>query len=280
MLCKNPISICTNPQAFQWTRAPEKFAKFFEVPCGSCSTCRYNMTKYWALRIALEAMMHKQNSFLTLTYNPENMPEGETLVKKHLQDFMKRLRGRLEYHHGVEIRFFAAGEYGDKNDRPHYHVLIFGWDFPDKTFFKTSVKGARLYRSALLEELWPYGFSSIGALNYQSAKYAAGYCRKKITGKAAADHYGEREPEFAIFSKHPKIGDAWYQQNKHWLWKEDRIEMFGRTFRPPIAFEETFKKEDPEAYAEWVLETRSKRTKFDDGFYVESPSQDDTGTKE
>ncbi|EBW8988162.1 hypothetical protein BXL21_24545 [Salmonella enterica subsp. enterica serovar Enteritidis] len=50
--------------------------------------------------------MWDQNCFITLTYNDENLPEGGTLVRKHLTDFFKRLRKHFT---GRTIRYFACG---------------------------------------------------------------------------------------------------------------------------------------------------------------------------
>ena len=74
-----------------------------------------------------------------------------------------------------------CGEYGDKLGRPHYHAIIFGVTFVDKKLWSIR-RGNNLYRSATLEKLWPYGFSSIGTVNFETAAYVARYVTKKITG--------------------------------------------------------------------------------------------------
>ena len=65
-----------------------------------------------------EASMHMFNSFVTLTYDDDHLPEYNSLNYKHFQDFMKRLR---KSHNGV--RFYMCGEYGEDFSRPHYHAL-------------------------------------------------------------------------------------------------------------------------------------------------------------
>ena len=79
-----------------------------------------------------EAKLHKENCFITLTYNNNNLPKYKSLVKKELQDFFKRLRKK----YGEGIRYYACGEYGPKGKRPHYHAIIFGWKPKDLKYFK------------------------------------------------------------------------------------------------------------------------------------------------
>ena len=38
------------------------------LPCGQCMACRLNKSRDWATRCVLEAKMHKDNCFVTLTY--------------------------------------------------------------------------------------------------------------------------------------------------------------------------------------------------------------------
>ena len=78
-------------------------------------------TMEWSVRILDEASYYKTNTFLTLTYNDENLPKDGSLSKEEVQKYLKRLRERLD---GREIKFYAAGEYGEDNGRPHYHLIL------------------------------------------------------------------------------------------------------------------------------------------------------------
>ena len=93
---------------------------------------------------------------------------------------MKKLRKALGKN-GKRIRFFHCGEYGESTSRPHYHAIIFGYDFPDKKKWRTTDRGDILYRSPLLETLWDKGSSEIGSVTFESAAYVARYSLKKIT---------------------------------------------------------------------------------------------------
>ena len=102
-----------------------------------------------------------------------------SLNYKHFQDFMKRLR---KSHSGV--RFYMCGEYGEDFSRPHYHALLFNCSFPDRKKHSTGDSGSVIYTSEALSKLWPFGFSSIGDVTFESAAYCSRYIMKKVTGDA------------------------------------------------------------------------------------------------
>jgi len=176
-----------------------------DVPCGQCIGCKIVRARQWALRCKHEADLYDDNCFLTLTY--EKAPP--TLVKRDLQDFFRRLRDSLR-NRGLTFRYFGVGEYGEKFDRPHYHALIFGYDFKDKKRWSGSVETQDVqYISDELSALWKDGFATIGDLTTKSANYVSKYCVKKLSGPMAKEYYGEKRPEFAIMSRRPGIGKGW-----------------------------------------------------------------------
>jgi len=89
-----------------------------KIPCGKCIGCRLEHSKQWALRCMHESSLHKENMFLTLTYNNENLGEAATLNKKHFQNFMKRYR---KYAAPTKIRYFHCGEYGSNDVENEKH---------------------------------------------------------------------------------------------------------------------------------------------------------------
>ena len=148
--------------------------------------------------------MWDRNCFVTLTYNDEHLPANGSLNKRDITLFLKRLRKR----YGKGIRYYQCGEYGELLSRPHHHAILFNHDFEDKQLW--SVRGGvRLYRSASLEQLWPYGYSTIGDVTFESAAYVARYVVKKITGEREGEHYRGKMPEFATMSRRPGIGRGW-----------------------------------------------------------------------
>lgn len=210
------------------------------VPCGQCLGCRIEKSRQWAIRIMHETQNHEISSFVTLTYNDENLPVGETLVKKDVQKFFKRLRKYLE---PQKIKYYVAGEYGETTRRPHYHAVIFGY-WPTDSKLIRSVGEANLYTSPKLEKIWKKGFVSFGAVTFESACYTASYVTKKITGKPAKDYYQGREPEFALMSRRPPIGAEYYEKYKDEIWRGDSIIMRGQEMRPPMSYTRKLEKEN------------------------------------
>lgn len=192
------------------------------VPCGQCLGCRLDWAADWSVRCEKEAKLWPHNSFVTLTYSDAELPMGSStrssVSKREVQLFLKRLRkARSE-----PVRFFASGEYGEQNERAHYHLLLFNCAFPDKLRWRVH-RGNTLYRSPELEQLWPFGFSTIGEVNSTTANYVARYVVKKLRGSMAAAAYADREPPFVLMSNRPGIGAGWLDRFKSDVFPSGRI---------------------------------------------------------
>jgi hypothetical protein len=195
--------------------------------------------------------MYQENCFLTLTYSDENIPWDGSLNKKHFQDFMKRLRKHCE---PKRIRYFHCGEYGDQLKRPHYHALIFNHDFDDRELW-TEREGICTFISPTLERLWPWGFSTIGELTWETAAYTSRYVMKKMTNDD--EHYWnqideslavELQPEYITMSTKPGIGKPWYEAYKRDCYPKDFITHRGKKFRVPSYYDKLYQQEDPEGW--------------------------------
>lgn len=227
-----------------------------QIPCGQCVGCRLERSRQWAIRCIHEASLYEDNCFITLTYSPDHLPEGGTLVKAHYQKFMKRLRKMFP---GRTIRYFHCGEYGDQNARPHYHACLFNFDFSDKQLWKQR-DGIRLYTSPTLEKLWPYGFSTIGDVTFESAAYVARYIMKKVTGKNAASHYqsvdadtGEVTPiisEYVTMSRRPGIAAKWFEKYSSDVYPSDFIVVNGKKMKPPKFYDTLLERMHEDAYTD------------------------------
>jgi hypothetical protein len=179
-----------------------------KIRCRKCMPCRITKREEWTSRIMLESMSHNQAIFVTLTYADENLPgieqwPGGTLSKKDLRYFFKRLRSAMNYEDDKnssiqatfrrKIRYFACGEYGERNTkRAHYHAIIFGISVDDEELVKNA---------------WNFGHARIDELTPERARYTARYTTKKLDGSYGDDHYCGRLPEFSLQSRKPALGE-------------------------------------------------------------------------
>jgi hypothetical protein len=269
-----------------------------QVACGQCIGCRLERSRVWAVRCIHEASLYPNNCFVTLTYDDASLPEfyniNSGLVYEHFQLFMKRLRERFvpkcpfpKGHESREewlmmnrIRFYMCGEYGDDFSRPHFHALLFNFDFSDK-YYWTNRNGNRYYRSSVLdgmprysidrgqvssEALWPYGNCEIGDVTFNSAAYVARYIMKKQTGSGSSEHYewvdpstGEiflRRSEFNEMSTSPGIGKAWVDKFYKDVYPHDYLVVNGVKTRSPRYYDNIYSRLDP-AMLDEVKHSRS-----------------------
>lgn len=171
---------------------------------------------------------------------------------------MKRLRKKYP---GQKIKFFHAGEYGEKYGRPHHHACLFNYDFPDKRWYRTDpITCSRLYTSAILEDLWPFGNSQIGEVTFESAAYVARYVCKKILGdtqeanELAASIYRGRIPEYGTCSRGGRNGfglsHEWLEKYKNDVYPKDFIVIRGKKSKVPKYYDKKYELTNPVEYAE------------------------------
>jgi len=271
MPCYHPMLAYRSPRTSEG-KSPVKFAPRgayvdlpLQLPCGKCIGCRLEKARQWAIRCIHEASLYEKNCFITLTYDPKYLPEDGSLQKIHFQNFMKYLRRDF----GEGIRFYACGEYGKSLLRPHYHAVIFNFDFPDKYIFRngkvagTTDYGYRmpsydytLYRSPSLERLWNKGFSTIGALTMESAGYVARYISKKMYGEVAEDYYHGLTPEFSLMSRRPGIGREWFEKYSSDVYPKDYFTVRGVKHKPPRYYDNVMEGLNPEL----LRKVKNKRT--------------------
>ena len=241
------------------------------IPCGRCTECKLAYASMWATRCTLESLQWNENWFVTLTYEPGEVPiknkitgelvRGEageihgdlvlsspTLYKKDVQDFLKRLRKNISSRDGEPVRYYMCGEYGTLNARPHYHLIIFNLHLQDLTFYKLNSQKEPLFNSQTMEKLWGHGFVVIGQVNWNTCSYVARYVMKKATGDGKK-HYKELGmlPEYTNMSLKPGIGEIYYQLNKEQIYQLDELILpDGKRVRPPRYYDKKYGEEEPE----------------------------------
>lgn len=228
-----------------------------DLACGQCIGCRAERSRQWAIRCIHESQLHEENSFITLTYDDNQLPPDLSLNVTDWQKFAKRLRKKIG-----SFRFFMCGEYGDKNGRPHYHACLFGHDFSsDRTWIKGTGDN-QLFHSQLLEDTWGKGITRVGLLTYTSAHYVSKYILKKVTGDKAEHHYEYVDhhtgqvwtfkPEFNTMSRGGRtkgkggIGSEWIKRFRGDVFPSDEVVHEGKRFRPPRFYEKELQPDELE----------------------------------
>lgn len=263
MPCYSPLSaykLYSGEVVFSLAKAGHTYAAI-QLACGQCIGCRLERSRQWAMRCMHEASLHKENCFLTITYNDEHVPKG--LHKPDIQKFLKRLRW---HNQEKKISYYMCGEYGEQTKRPHYHICMFNYRPQDLEYWQQSPSGEKLYKSQTLTETWGKGEILIGEMTFESAAYTARYIMTKKTGKDSKHHYTkidekgnmyEIEPEYNDMSRRPGIGTEWYKKYKTDVYPHDYVIVNAMECQPPKFYDELYRKDDEKK----LLEIKEKRIK-------------------
>lgn len=233
-----------------------------QIKCGQCIECKMEHARQWAIRCMCEQQITeekgKRSCFATFTYNEENVPyvesesmEGvyhQTLFKRDMQLYIKRVRKK-----GYKFRYFCAGEYGGRFERPHYHAIIFGYVPTGLQLVDISDSGYNVYNSDEMDEDWTHGLTYVQELCFETAFYCAGYALKKLSGKGeyfekkygvkdASEYYDGKQPEFVTMSRRPGIGAEFYDKYRKDMYPKDRLKMNNVEMLPPRFFYEREKR--------------------------------------
>lgn len=143
-----------------------------KVRCGKCPKCKERTLREWIFRLVQEGRRHLDADFITLTYDSDHIPISKhgfkTLKRQDFTLFMKRLRKNT----GLKLKYFACGEYGSKNKRPHYHAIVYG------NPFKKAYQLAWALTDRSTNTKIPIGETHVGTVNQKSIAYVCKYLDK------------------------------------------------------------------------------------------------------
>lgn len=178
--------MCIKPMIYQVPLNPfTKFTKSVKVPCNYCMPCRIQHQSYLKKLCDFQLSLHRGvASFVTLTYTDESVPYSidsglQSLCKTDLQNFFKRFR--KNYEEFKTFSYFACGEYGDANKRPHYHCILFG---VPSSFSEEIHKCWNDYTDCVSR-----GLTDVKPLTPGGIGYITKYCLKQLRGKSVIDVY-------------------------------------------------------------------------------------------
>lgn len=164
------------------------------VPCRHCWACRKNKVDDLIGRMLCESSTASWSNFYTLTYDDRKIvspKQIQTIVKRDFQNFIKSVRFA-----GHDVRYMAAGEFGTRKGRSHFHVILCGKG--------NTLPVSKYWNGKNALEHWPWGHVDIEECNENTIRYVAKYLTK---GKA---HYVEQSAaphdEWVTYSKKPLLG--------------------------------------------------------------------------
>lgn len=276
MKCNFPVPMYRDAKGITSSRPSQSTHTYLYRPCGYCINCRLNLAHGNAIRMHHEASMHSEVSFLTLTYSDDKLPPNGSLYYDHVIAFIKRLRERLsDTSYKNSLTFYRVGEYGDNFSRPHYHLILFGFDFSapvpfnrgrsfnEKTLSATK-DSRRYYKSSFLDDTWGHGFADVGDVDHATCFYVAKYVTKKVYGTLASSHYetlneyGEyvqRTRELSSSSRKNPIGTRWIEKYFRDVYPHDYVLIDGKKYPPPRYYDNWLEKNHPDLY----LQVKSRR---------------------
>lgn len=159
---------------------------YIPFPCGKCPPCQKRRISGWSFRLTKHGQVSNTSQFVTLTYDESNVPITQnglqTLRKTDLQKFFKRLRKLTN----EKISYYAVGEYGDKTQRPHYHIILFNGNCNS------------------VESSWNLNNTTIGHCHFGDVNDASiGYTLKYISKEKQIPMFqqDDRQKEFSVMSK-------------------------------------------------------------------------------
>jgi len=196
-MCVTPLTLKRNRDEWQTDKTSHSTVTRV-VPCGKCYQCLARRRNGWSFRLHHQINVSQSVCFMTLTYgeceglgtDPPHTKNGlPTLKKDDLQKFFKRLRKHEKSrNNGNTIKYYAVGEYGTNNHRPHYHAIIF------------NISNYTLARSHMVaEKIWKKGFVDIAQATSASINYVVGYINQGSW--IAQNEMDDRMPHFSVMSK-------------------------------------------------------------------------------
>ena len=239
-----------------------KGTEIYSFSCGACLPCRLKKAREKAIRATHEAQTHKDNIFLTLTYNDHHL-DNPRLNYEHFQDFIRDLRYKIHAKYAKEnnttlknarqlhpIPYMVTGEYGEQDKRPHWHALLFNYWPEDYKYLKINKLGDKFYRSEEIEDIWQKGYISFSDVNFKTAGYMARYAAKKLVHGNDGTH--DFEPIHKTSSRHA-IGRKWIERNYKHTFQNGYVVIDGKKLSIPRYYKDWLQKksiEEPQKYEE------------------------------
>lgn len=193
---------------------------FALVPCRRCPSCVDKRVKDMQIRATCENLTSTTPPLaVLLTYDNSALPING-VNKQDVDNFFKRLRITLQRKgYNQPIRMLCSAEYGDKRQRPHYHLLL--WNFP---VFHSNRYVNYLQVNDFISNVWGNGWTSTKftheSVNGSTSAATSYYIRYTYKGSNVPKGMN---PTFIKCSrgrgKIQGLGSAWLELNKEFYLK-------------------------------------------------------------
>lgn len=195
MRCQNKISVKSIPSRFDGVHYRYGLHNI-EVPCGTCPACLQVRQDQIKERLLIESRAWPECLYCTWTYRDEDLPKNASLSKDDAKKMLQDLKNALNREYGdwsdgklvcsFKYKYYLVGEYGEKRDRPHVHLIL---------FLPRPVDWHIIQRSNMFGNK-----CDVQRLADGHCAYVAKYTLKEvITGKKSFD-YSPRERPFKLWS--------------------------------------------------------------------------------
>lgn len=177
-----------------------------QVACRQCWQCIENKVNDYVGRNIAENLTATYTHYVTLTYgrvqNEEHHARSLLLTYSDVQKLLKLLR-----FYGFEVRYLVAGEFGSKNGRAHWHIILHwqgalpaGIKLNDPFFMwarldpETGEQARDVNGDPAF--FWPHGFAHFQEATHEAVRYCCKYIQKDLKDdKAQAElHYSLKPP--------------------------------------------------------------------------------------
>lgn len=207
------------------------FANGRHVSCQKCPECLARLRGDWIYRSEQEQRLHKHNYFITLTFNPQSLPDSEDGV----WDLFFKFRKAVNRRYGT-FPYLCTLEEGDLHGRYHLHLLSY-MDVP--------------LPKSVIRQLWPHGFITRKAQAPKTIRYTCSYMFKqdlynKVKRYRSSNNYGGVPVlpyRIRVVSGRPvAVPLPRYYRRKFEHCKEFAIQYFSRQYSSHEDFESVYSK--------------------------------------
>lgn len=209
----------------KWNGYNRKNDMNFPIPCRHCVACTVNKITELRVRSLAEQSYYnlkgRPSAFIRLSYNDTSLPVvydkqlyrlGELIDKNNrvpvdfkptvllsdMQKFWKRVQADCKRIYGKDFAYMYAMEYGDKNGRPHAHLITYGI--------------SDVEAKQIIGNQWDFGLIDYKPLLAGATSYISKYMFHDVFGEEKEAKYTLQGIEPPKLNKSKGLGEKYFLQ--------------------------------------------------------------------